>query len=337
METLHRRTLPQTQPPSPVVQYCVPFDFSDGNLLIIAQDTQWLVHASVLTRASPVLGTIWAKRPSETVQVTSIRFDNLRYQDLGLWTNRLYENTGIFYYDEPWRVSELKSLLDTTSTLEHQLLYDAIVKCTLRSLPDDFDDWDDSLSRPLVHDVDANGGEFALIAILKQHRMDTGLPALFYRICSKYPVINISQGQVVTEKSSFYMSLQDSFRCLVGRERLSSESLSVWYWAQPMAYKFNCATSKKCTAARSFILSQVCREPSPSSAGYKIFALTPWDKEWNHRLCSTCGGIDRARHRLGRQDIWNKLPSYWGFEDWQALSDAENQPRNVPTVEYSFV
>ncbi|KAG6824275.1 hypothetical protein H0H92_007383 [Tricholoma furcatifolium] len=324
-------------PQLPVLACVEPLLFFDGNLLIEAEGTRCCVHASVLTHASRAFSEIWHRKPRADGNIVGLRLLNVRFNDLALWMGQLYGNIKFFYWDAPWKISELSSLLETSLTLKHDELHDAIVRHLRQLFPYDLDKWDASLSRRVLHRDDREGGEFALVHLLDRHNVKTGLPGLFYIICTKYTEHDITHGTFSDMGTHFCLTDIDRVRCLEGRQSLLDATELPWNWLRPSTVKPRCNTDAACTAIRNSIFVDVLAGFDQLSPSYKIRALEPWNDEWVKFLCNDCTAYGKMQHTCARLQVWENLPAFWYFADWHELFNADLTILQVPEIQYEYV
>ena len=118
------------------------------------------------------------------------------------------------------------------------------------------------------------------------------------------------------------LSWEDKSACILGREQLlrAQESLSysfIFSFVPPT----NCTGGGLCAKRAKRIMYLFHHEQSSLTG---VFALTNFT-EWSllDGLCSVCVKKAQSDHEIGRQQIWDVLPKYFGLVSWEEIEKAK--------------
>lgn len=111
------------------------------------------------------------------------------------------------------------------------------------------------------------------------------------------------------------LSLEDQIACLVGYHTLINTQANTtysWIYTDTVDYPAIYPMCR-CGPHRKDILID-CFIPVPSVQG-----LDQWEDSWEPFFCKCCIREVKAAQQLGRQEIWDQLPTIFGLPVWDEL------------------
>jgi len=104
-----------------------------------------------------------------------------------------------------------------------------------------------------------------------------------------------------------------------GRDKLIQASHDVHKgWAEEELYSPSLSCSSFSICFRNKLL--VSQSLFPTLDGF-IHQLGPWDRKPRLRLCISCIGSLAVAHEKAREELWDRLPSFFGLPPWEELKD----------------
>lgn len=176
---------------------------------------------------------------------------------------------------------------------------------------DEFDAFPDPRRLILAQD------DVTMLLVARETQANVLIPVAFYRI-----VVNVMQDLFKDDTDSKSnldrLTREDLMSCIIGREKLRrairNEIGSFLDEASPVL----CGGEHCKPRKRSFLASKVWKNwtDSPRALDEELVddITTSLDK-----LCEECVDALDISTREGRQRIWDKLPSYFGLPNWEAL------------------
>jgi len=159
-----------------------------------------------------------------------------------------------------------------------------------------------------------------VIALAHQHHVLSVLPAVFYICCREFDLSEILDGLQRPDGSCVTMPSEDIKTCISAREKLikqQAEATFVWmHTTDTLNFYPFCNNPKQCTSTRKELLFRTFL-PGPT-----MIALDRWCTGWEIGMCIKCSTAAKASHELGRQKIWDDLPSTFGLPEWTELLES---------------
>lgn len=206
------------------------------------------------------------------------------------------------------------------------------------------DRWDlIGTSRSSDRVMPASAMDIAVLQAFMKWKVDMCLPAAYYNVCKHYSTVGAMSVHTVPDAERFKqeaiqkgvnrervpatcLSLETQLTCAIGRDRLMAaqvQKVYAWLWSEQIPVDM-CQDRKACGKAIHTI------SVANWNQIFKITALDKWREEWAGHLCIYCEGHARREHANGREQVWQKLPFFFGLTDWDSL--AEKEEMNVATM-----
>ncbi|KAJ6620705.1 hypothetical protein B0H10DRAFT_1791251 [Mycena sp. CBHHK59/15] len=300
-----------TEPQEPPLTRSTDFWFSDGNIVLQVESTQFRVHKGILSMHSPVfLDMFKMPQPADEAAVDGCAVVVLAGDTAQDWVHLL----GAMY---PKTLHNTPPVHILAAVLRLGKKYDlpSFRKDALRrlkvELPTTLDEWDELEDNwSLVEHED--GMEFRILAFARELDLHSILPLMYYIILAGNSGRNLSK----LLDNTFDMNPTDRLACLQGYFRiLDLQSTTTMAWLDTDSTpSSDCRSFERCNAGVKAIMSLIFKPSRPS-----IYVVRRWDKDWNTHLCSDCLEASRSRFNSGRKTCFAKLPSIFGLPDWPDL------------------
>ncbi|KAF8149053.1 hypothetical protein B0H34DRAFT_734667 [Crassisporium funariophilum] len=294
----------------PIVRH-PEFYFPDGSVVLIVERTAFRVHQSVLARHSEVFNGMWdVPQPPQvdmydgcpTVWLTDSKND---FTDV---MRVLYD---AFYFDKLKPDSPLTTLIAFISGLlristkyDMQQLRQKCISIIQDKFPSTLAGCDMVLSRQYKY-IPAE--IVRVIPLARETNVATVLPWAFY-LCAQIGVDDILKDPV--------LSWRDKALCLAGKEFL-------WEAQKSNTHKFLLEFNQALDCPHNCHRS-VASNSTMTWQNAEIMRITPHPLEeyvdWKDvRVCRKCLDMVMLQHRIGREKVWEKLPSYFQLGTWDDI------------------
>jgi len=182
------------------------------------------------------------------------------------------------------------------------------VDLLLWKLPNTFEKYD-----PKVHSYRSNNIMRA-IHLAQQNAVPEALPYLYYCLS------RVSRNRFLKDRPGD-VSWKEKTIALVGRERLFEAQVSISH-----AFLVNFERAPTC-------VSPLCAHARGPRAQWQIIEnggrcphpLKPFEDWDSLNVCSDCVEYSKARHLLGRKEVWRLLPLWFELPAWEELRSVQTQ------------
>ncbi|KDR86009.1 hypothetical protein GALMADRAFT_132620 [Galerina marginata CBS 339.88] len=301
--------------------------FDDGNVILQAENTQFRVHRSILSRHSQVFQDMFSLPQPEKetlfegcplVHVSDAPED---------WENIfsiLYDHNALYNSTTTMAIPLLASMLRIGKKYQFDNIQSLALNCIRKELPDSLNAWDEKFPKydgdnGLIVDLDY---EVDIINVLVETGFQTLLPMAYYICASSLSPSLTYRGLTNLDGTKSHLSDESIKKLMIGRHEISTAILihefpwtkgSRSHSAIPTA---QCQRKSKCEGHRSMVLAELVPGPSPYAA-----LLCPVENIVSRLYCDSCATEIIKIYRAGRKVIWDNLPSYFGLPKWEDLKD----------------
>jgi len=160
---------------------------------------------------------------------------------------------------------------------------------------------------------------FTTINLAREYNMLSILPAVFCRICSMLDIHHMVEAFEASDGTAYALSLLDQRVMIKGRYALTGTlAQRTFRWlTNEDVFTSICITPQKCADKRkAFVVNYWLPTPTLS-------AMEPWkdwEADWATYFCKPCIAKSKRLHHVGRQQMWNELPSVFGLSVWKDLT-----------------
>lgn len=135
------------------------------------------------------------------------------------------------------------------------------------------------------------------------------LPAAFARCCMYYTATDLLRGKTRPDGSTANLSAEDRAICIIGRDRLIKLQTEHFGWLK------NECDDRQCSRRRTSYLHKNWFEKA------SCIPFKQWAPAWDSKLCEDCKDSGKAAVAIGRQKIWDQLPSIFELPPWEDLKE----------------
>ncbi|EDR01759.1 uncharacterized protein LACBIDRAFT_333018 [Laccaria bicolor S238N-H82] len=302
--------------------------FDDGSVVIQAEQTQFRVHRSMLSRHSSVFRDMFSvpqppgdQEPViEGCSIVHVSESSLDWKNL---LTLMYDNLRAYRSDDPMPISLIAVMLRLGKKYDMEHFLKEAVARLQYEFPRNLSDWDSICDQPFLKI--APSGDLVLLDITilaREARIQSILPLAYFLFCRGEEQMKQVFLIYDTEYGTKAIAPPDLQKILVlGREgmlRGIMDNTYGWLADDKCIPHTSCKRPTLCAAARLKLLLKVCI-PIPDVE----IALDQWNKaEHATDLCDTCAKQAEIRYRIGRQEFWSELPSYFDLDNWEHLTDS---------------
>ncbi|KAF6749424.1 hypothetical protein DFP72DRAFT_1014314 [Ephemerocybe angulata] len=310
--------------------------FSDGNIVLQAQNVQFKVHKSVLAKHSSVFADLFemphTNGDEETADGCPIvqlhdSADDIKHMTLTLYGDKAYNNVsgGL-----PMPVVAAMVRMGRKYDIEHIKL-EGLSRLN-KFLPESLDDWDrteaalapwedavfpshtitlDSESDQAILDIAAEAMKLAY-----ECQIETILPACYFIVCRDYSMYMPNSPEI---------SAGAAIRGLEGRRQLSRTRCHLVYgWIEAVGEYSDCLHPAECLTSGRLLMSRIWRCPSLLDIFDQWAKVATKYDDLVQTLCSNCASQAEISHNAGRIMLWENLPEFFGLGSWDYLRGIES-------------
>ncbi|KAF9467030.1 hypothetical protein BDZ94DRAFT_1250360 [Collybia nuda] len=302
-----------------------PHDFSrsesmwleDGNIILLAQNTQFRVHRTVLAMHSTVFQDMFGiPQPQEEPTIDGCAVVHLSdsAQDVEHFLNALYKRS---YHTKALPLNVFEAFLRLGHKYQVLHLRDEAVACLATEFPTTLKEWDDLLDDYTALDVsDEPNASLQLLRLANEFRLNRYIPTL------------VLSAAVTSSLEDLYdhvphtISANNALQIAMAAEKFREARNEVTFAWLKLLPSNQCTTTKACIAAARRIASLNFFEfKTGTSSTLGTNPLTEWEDSWGKRLCSHCGPYAHSYHEAGRILVWGNLPTYCKLPKWDDLTN----------------
>ncbi|KDR77419.1 hypothetical protein GALMADRAFT_65536 [Galerina marginata CBS 339.88] len=311
----------------PSIERSSQFWFKDGSIVIQAESTQFRVHHSVLSLHSTVLKDCFQLPQPDgepTVEGCPVLHLSDSPKDIEHLLSLFYAlyDTADFRKPIPFAITSVTIRLGRKYDLV-RFVEDAIGRLN-HGFPKTLQNWDEVDHTQVF--TDAKGLLFDIINFAYEFSLNSVLPCAFLRLCEKYSLREILLGEERDDQTTASLSHEALQTCLIGRDRIARvvphqmvDSLARDY---PHIGFGHCASPKRCVEIHAFVILPSFFEPITGESDLKIrFPARQCPRPGPDVLfaandCAKCEQNVSDLYGVIRATLWNKLPKYFGWENW---------------------
>ncbi|EPQ53807.1 hypothetical protein GLOTRDRAFT_44887 [Gloeophyllum trabeum ATCC 11539] len=308
----------------PTYGRCQELWFEDGNVIFQAQRTFFRVHRGVLSANSSVFRDMFSFPQPATVNIVP----EVELHDTAKEVEHFFKTIFIAgYYDKRCKsdfevvaaVLRLSTKYDVPSYRQRAIRQLALI------YPTTLDGWDARNRRSDLYSGFIEQAA-AVVGLARETHVRALIPSAMYTCC-EMGTGHILKAKADPAKSILGLSSYDRRCCLLGRQKLvtawrsevfsrrclTPDQLDFFAW-------FEGPKHEMCHAAR---LKWLAREDVWKMA-FGTEWCNPLQTLWPQtglEMCAACDAAFIANLEHIREQIWEKLPSHFGFSDWTTVRE----------------
>ncbi|KAJ7043731.1 hypothetical protein C8F04DRAFT_1073109 [Mycena alexandri] len=290
--------------------------YSDGSVVLQAQDTQFRVHWSLLAQNSSFFRDMQAlPQPPDQPSVEGCPVVRLHdaVADVKNLLTVLY--TPMFPLERAASFQTIASVVRLGRKYEFRKLLDWAVDLVMSTSPTDVLSYDEDF--PGEDIIDCPGLGLEILTLARENNILGALPCAYYRVVATYSQKELFDG--VSTDSDELVSLPsiDLRRCILGREALISAQMKPGYtldWLSTWVPSQHCATAAACAGKRDKEFRRCMSNPAVHALDYSV----PFG---SGSFCFECSPRIKQLVRAGKWKVWEKLPSFFDLPPWNELKN----------------
>ncbi|KIM45345.1 hypothetical protein M413DRAFT_442019 [Hebeloma cylindrosporum] len=313
------------------------FWFEDGTIVLQAENTQFLVHKSVLSRHSVVFSDMFSiLQPENMDDEPSVEgkplvrvFDTA--EDIDQLLRALYDRGCDPRRKMPFKVIEVMLRLGNKYDIPH-----FVAEATGRlhvEFPTTLSQWDVQRHWSLPRGGSFRGikGQkgllFDIVNLALQYEISSILPAAYF-LCLR-DIDAVLTGTKRDDGSEAILSSDAQRACIQGRDEILEDiPRQTFQWMDPTEYSDVCQNAAVCFRILSYsvVLLWKSGRVTASDAFSQREQMDAY-LDGGGELCSVCRETSRFIHSAGRSKMWASLPSYFDLGSWKELE--KEDPRKI--------
>lgn len=295
--------------------------FTDGNIILEAEGTQFRVHRGVLANQSSVFGNMFdvpAPPDEPTVDGCPVVQISDSARDVEHLLNVLYN--WVNYSANPLPVPILRAML----RLGHKYDFGQFRKEAISRLEYEFaSDMKTFLERQDEYveiEVTEDSQVLDLLTLARESKLHAVLPSLYLDISRLNSVEEIFDGIQRQDKSLYHLPQEDKLILAVGAAKMrAARTHYTLQWLKSVPYQA-CSSTRQCSRSAKNMFFDLSADPVLDDCDADQ-GLMDWDASWTENLCKHCDQAARREHNEGRFKFWENLPSYFGLPPWKELTN----------------
>ncbi|KAJ3528880.1 hypothetical protein NMY22_g9225 [Coprinellus aureogranulatus] len=308
----------------------------DGNIILQAENVQFKVHRSVLSKHSPVFADLFkVPQPGNEPTVDGCPIvelhdhaEDLKHVLLMLYCDPLY-----FMPSDRLHFLVVAAMMRLGKKYEIDHLREQALARLKREFPCTLAEYNELDTRDWTHflfpyDETYDTGhkmKLSMVNLAHECNLNTILPALYFTfICSNIATL------FDTQENHLTIPYHAMSRCMVARASLCEARLKkVHGWVRQVGTSAVCRSPQGCLANSRLILQSMLDDPLYLTDLFYDWAdfiddLPEDQQDIIHQLCDPCLVVAKASHRQAREKVWASLPALFELPPWQDLKDFDN-------------
>ncbi|CAA7266000.1 unnamed protein product [Cyclocybe aegerita] len=281
---------------NPTVTRSAEYWLEDGNIILQAENTQYRVHRSILSRQSTVFADMFSLPqppefgPGESL-VDGCPVVHLQdsAEDVGNLLDLLYESISLQTIEGHISISVIRTMLRLGRKYDFKKLWDRGVSLLEHDYPYTLQKWDEK-PKPLISDEP--GVIFDVIAIAHENDIKSILPPAYLTMFLRNSLPDIRDG----------------------RERLQRlvKAIILDWLRDDELPRADCDSFDKCSAALMGKIKYLYGQDACKLLEYFAYR---WDKaELGAGMCEECEIYGNAEYEEGRRILWYNCPQYFELD-----------------------
>ncbi|KAJ7759164.1 hypothetical protein B0H16DRAFT_1370195, partial [Mycena metata] len=295
--------------------------YSDGSVVLQAEDTQFRVHWSLLAQHSSFFRDMQAlPQPPGQPSVEGCPIVELydSAKDVAHLLTVLYNPDFAYQKAVPFEV--VAALIRLGRKYEFRGLLDSAVERVTCEHPTTLEEYDALHGEDCLGPyhfksvVDYLGIEFDVLALVRENNIMTALPCAYHRIL-KYPHKQLFEG-IDTGDALVTLSPLDQKLCSLGREKIIAAQMLPGFtlgWLCKWGHNSDCLHPAKCYKMREKALQLCFMEVNVRILNPTPFAFTS--------MCMPCTRHIQELVSAGRKKAWEQLPTFFDLPSWEELKN----------------
>ncbi|KAF5340565.1 hypothetical protein D9611_007302 [Ephemerocybe angulata] len=302
--------------------------FSDGNIVLQAQNVQFKVHKSVLAKHSPVFADMLEMphaNDEPTVDGCPVVELHDSAQDIKHMVLTLYGDKAYVNVEGGLSMEVVAAMIRMGRKYDIEHVKEGGLSRLKRVFPQQLADWDRNFDEGeglYLHTITCGPDErildLAIKAIELAHECDIKsiLPACYLIVCRDH---------TFREEDTPKIPATALGPCALGRAELLRLQLQTMYdWPTALGVVEGCLQEPECLAIGKELMVWLWQYARLSQTFFQWKQVAKSYGYLIEDLCTICLSAARRNHDRGRVTLWVGLPAAFGLHSWNHLKDFES-------------
>ncbi|KAJ7188686.1 hypothetical protein C8R46DRAFT_1341379 [Mycena filopes] len=293
--------------------------YSDGSVVLQAENTQFRVHWSILGVNSSFFRDMQGlPQPPDEASVDGCPVVVLHdaVLDVEHLLKVLYDPTFLLQESLPFPV--VASLVRLGKKYDFRSLFDSAVARFTFENPSTLAEYDlrfknQAGGTPRI--TPYPGIRYDMLALARENNILSALPCCYLRAMFM-PTASYFDGIARGDGTRASLASIDQRRCIIGSERLRAIQFKPGYtcaWLHKWDYDEDCIDPSKCTRTRANALQNYLYGRG------NVWALTTTRQDTH--LCAACSVHCKESIEMGKERVWAELPAFFDLPPWAELKN----------------
>ncbi|KAF6759163.1 hypothetical protein DFP72DRAFT_1005145 [Ephemerocybe angulata] len=302
--------------------------FSDGNIVLQAQNVQFKVHKSVLAKHSSVFADLFEMPHTNDEQsvdgcpVVELHdsAEDIKHVVLTIYGDKAYVNV-----EGALSMAVVAAMIRMGQKYDIEHVKEAGLSRLKRVFPQQLADWDRNFDEgdglylhTIICGPDEGMLDLAIKAIELAHEcgIKSILPACYLIVCRDH---------TFREEDTPKIPAIALGPCALGRAELLRLQLQTMYdWPGALGAVEGCLQELECLAIGRGLMIWLWQYARLSQTFFQWERVVKSYGFLIEDLCTICSSAARRNHDEGRLDLWRDLPAAFGLHGWNHLKDFES-------------
>ncbi|KAF5336573.1 hypothetical protein D9611_006491 [Ephemerocybe angulata] len=309
---------------------CKDLWFSDGNIILEAENTQFRVHQSILARHSILFADMFTlPQPADETAIEGCSVillqdsaEDTEYMLRGLYDRCYLSKDPIPFkavaamarLGEKFMISCLRSEALSRLRTEYP---STLAEASVAQAPE----------KIFTTIIEEPGLLIKIANLAHDSKLWTIRPTVYLWCCLIMDVVDsISHGLELADGTRAHLSRDVQYLCLYGKQKLDEAFRKCFTWVQRTGQTRSCGHKKVCGNLAKNIIEECLAQGSIDLSLLFAEAWNIYDPEgtdpdlpFSKILCSSCFEAANTCANMGREKLWEELPSYFELPDWEEL------------------
>ncbi|KAF7299328.1 BTB domain-containing protein [Mycena indigotica] len=289
--------------------------FEDGNVILQVQQTQFRLSKSILSMHSPIFRDMFSLSLPENEPLCEgcpvVVLPGDASEDWEHLLGVIFPKD-CFAFGDP-HVDQVSAILRLSKKYDLAGFRKHCVERLKAEFPTkllQFDNVIKSWTNICVNDDDGPKACVQVVNLARELGLYSILPTAFYNLIHYSEGIHGDSLVMMTDKEDRRVSLEAYIKMV----RSYTNTPLKWLAPKSGISWDACTSPSRCSSERKEILIELLSQSDKVASILRV-----WNNQWDTRMCEGCVTKAQEVFETARKDCWEKLPSYFGLEDWETL------------------
>ncbi|KAJ7759194.1 hypothetical protein B0H16DRAFT_1689134 [Mycena metata] len=292
--------------------------YSDGGVVLQAQNTQFRVHWSLLAQSSSFFRDMQTlPQPPDQPSAEGCPIVELQdsAEDVKQLLTTLYTPTLPLSKTRDVPFATVAALIRLGRKYEFQTLLESALELVTGDYPATLEEFMVLPNADRNRVISYNGIGFEMVTLLRENNIMTALPAAYFRVVSEYTHAEFFAGVRNPDGRRSSLAPIDQQRCSLGREKLLVAQLQsgcTFGWLFEWSDQQDCSNVQECQLRRGNRIRRCINVVELRALNPEV--ITPV-------FCPACTRHIEKMAAAGRKKVWAELPTFFNLPPWSKLKN----------------